>query len=536
MVNARADVPTWRSRVATGTLLAVLSAVILWSSAPPVQRIPRRDSSIFLYIGEQILAGQLPYRDIWDHKGPVIYYLNALGLYLAGGSRWGVWALELLSLFAAAKLGFILMRESFGALPAIWGSALWLFSLSFVLQRGNYTEEFGLPFQFLAIYAFTVIVRRGVVFWPSLLLGVASATLLLLRPNLIAIPLAIVLYLAIRAVAQRRWNLIVPIAYTGLGGLAILLAWLAYFAAHHALGDLLECAVNYNIAYSRTTSLWEHITAPMLGLYVLSVLSAIALLSWVAGLAYLMRRPRELFADEPVFFLALIALPLELMLMSASGRVYLHYYMTWLPAMGILAAAFGQLWLTSLAKFSVPARLGGGAPAPRVARLLALLTVLLPLTPLAGRIVEDLVFPESVSPTYDLVNDYISRTTRPGDTVLVWGALPVFNVLSSRHAPTRYIYQYPLYTPGYQRQELVTQFISDLNAKRPVLIIDASPLDPTVPPLTADLPRWSFKRGRYRLMPEMQEAYRYILRHYRPVIALGGEGVRIFRDHPGVSD
>jgi len=168
--------------VATGTLLAVLSAVILWSSAPPVQRIPRRDSSVFLYIGEQILAGQLPYRDIWDHKGPVIYYLNALGLYLAGGSRWGVWALELLSLFAAAKLGFILMRESFGALPAIWGSALWLFSLSFVLQRGNYTEEFGLPFQFLAIYAFTVIVRRGVVFWPSLLLGVASATLLLLRP------------------------------------------------------------------------------------------------------------------------------------------------------------------------------------------------------------------------------------------------------------------------------------------------------------------------------------------------------------------
>src|SRR6266508_2330841 len=116
MVNARADVPTWRSRVATGTLLAVLSAVILWSSAPPVQRIPRRDSSVFLYIGEQILAGQLPYRDIWDHKGPVIYYLNALGLYLAGGSRWGVWALEFLSLFAAAKLGFILMRESFGAL------------------------------------------------------------------------------------------------------------------------------------------------------------------------------------------------------------------------------------------------------------------------------------------------------------------------------------------------------------------------------------------------------------------------------------
>jgi hypothetical protein len=537
MVNGRAGVPTWRSLMTAGTFLALLSAVILWSSTPPVQRIPRRDSSIYLYIGEQILAGQLPYRDIWDHKGPVIYYLNALGLYLTGGSRWGVWALELLSLFAAAKLGFILMRESFGALPAIWGSALWLFSLSFVLQGGNHTEEFGLPFQFLAIYALTrMMVRREVVFWPSLLLGAASATLLLLRPNLIGIPLATVLYLAMRAVAQRRWNLTVPIAYTALGALAVLLAWLAYFAAHHALGDFLECVINYNMAYSRTTTLWEHITAPMVGLYVLSVLSVIALLSWVVGLAYLMRRPRELFAGGPVFFLALIGLPLEGALASASGRVYLHYYITWLPVMGMLAAAFGHLWLTGLAKFSVPAPLGGGAPTPRVAHLLALLTVLLPLTPLAGRIAEDWAFPEAISPTYDLVNDYISRTTRPGDTVLVWGALPVFNVLSSRRAPTRYIYQYPLYTPGYQRPELVTQFITDLNARRPLLIIDASPLDPTVPPLTADLPRWSSKRGRYRLMPEMQEAYRYILRHYRPVVALGGEGVRIFRDHPDVSD
>ncbi len=523
--------------MAAGTLLALLSAVMLWSSAPTVQRIPRRDSSIFLYIGEQILAGELPYRDIWDHKGPVIYYLNALGLYLAGGSRWGVWALEFLSLFAAAKLGFILMRESFGALPAIWGSALWLFSLSFVLQGGNYTEEFGLPFQFLAIYAFTMIVRREAVFWPSLLLGAASATLLLLRANLIAIPLATVLYLAMRAVAQRRWNLTLPIAYTALGGLAVLLAWLAYFAAHHALGDFLECAVNYNMAYSRTTSLWEHITAPMLGLYVLSVLSVIALLSWVAGLAYLMRRPRELFAREPVFFLALIGLPLEVMLMSTSGRAYLHYYITWLPVMGMLAAAFGHLWLTGLASFLLPARLGDGTPAPRAAHLFALLTIMLPLTPLAGRIVEDWAFPKAVSPTYELVNDYISRTTRPGDTVLVWGALPVFNVLSSRHAPTRYIYQYPLYTPGYQRAELVTQFITDLNARRPVLIIDASPLDSTAPPLTPDLSQWSYKGGRrYRSMPEMQEAYDYILRHYRPVATLGGERVRVFRDHPAVSD
>ena len=39
--------------------------------------------------------------------------------------------------------------------------------------------------------------------------------------------------------------------------------------------------------------------------------------------------------------LLLCAVPLGLLLTTLSGRLYLHYYITWLPALGALAALFG---------------------------------------------------------------------------------------------------------------------------------------------------------------------------------------------------
>ena len=43
------------------------------------------DSSVFQYIGKGILDGMVPYRDAFDHKGPILYLLN--GAEVAGVGR-----------------------------------------------------------------------------------------------------------------------------------------------------------------------------------------------------------------------------------------------------------------------------------------------------------------------------------------------------------------------------------------------------------------------------------------------------------------
>ncbi len=131
-----------------GLLALIGSLAVLLPASPMNMPYVNRDSGVFLYIGSRLLQGAVPYRDIWDHKPPLIYFLNALGLAFSGGSRWGVWALELGFLFAACFLSLWLIRKAFGPLPAIFSLFLWLVGLTFVLQGGNLTSEYALALQF----------------------------------------------------------------------------------------------------------------------------------------------------------------------------------------------------------------------------------------------------------------------------------------------------------------------------------------------------------------------------------------------------
>ncbi len=49
-----------------------------------------RDQGIIGWVADEILRGGLPYRDAWDVKGPLPYYVYAIGQYLAGHQEWGI--------------------------------------------------------------------------------------------------------------------------------------------------------------------------------------------------------------------------------------------------------------------------------------------------------------------------------------------------------------------------------------------------------------------------------------------------------------
>ena len=109
--------PVWvRARSVWERALIVLAVLIVMSAYLPIRRnyYPSNDSSIFSYIGSVIRAGGLPYVDAWDHKPPLIFYLNALGLALSDGRLIGVWILETVFLTAAM---LSLYRTLLTALP-----------------------------------------------------------------------------------------------------------------------------------------------------------------------------------------------------------------------------------------------------------------------------------------------------------------------------------------------------------------------------------------------------------------------------------
>jgi hypothetical protein len=509
--------------VLAGILLGFLAlwiTAVLLPRSPLQQRVPTRDSDVFLYLGQQILEGQVPYRDVWDHKGPGVYYLNALGLWLGGGSRWGVWWLQWLSLAGAALLGYAALSQAFGHRPAVFASLAWLASLGFVLGGGNFTEEYALLFQFAAVYLFWKSQKSSRPFGYVFMIGVTLAAVFWLKLNMIGVQLSItVVAVASLLFSPHRRQALTWITALLAGVMAVTIPLLGYFAWSGALNEFVDAVFRYNIIYA-TSTLEDKAKSALGGLQILaqSGIAFAAVTAWIIGGLALFSRPRQTQAHTSLLHVALVGLPVELLLASAPGRAYNHYYLTWLPIFAILTArlafdfwnAFAPAETTFLQRkielktvWSAALLIAIALPAQKET-----LNSMVKLSQTNG----------SATPA---VVKRIWKYTDPDDYLLMWGAETSYNFLADRRAPSRFVYQYPLYTCGYVTDAMIAEFLDDIARRKP-LIIDTSATNDYIPPLDADArKKWDNQAfageatENCGLSPRMADVFAFIDTYYR---------------------
>lgn len=498
---------------------------------PQVWQLPARDSGTFLEIAQRVLDGGIPYRDAWDHKGPAIYYIDALALAISAGRFWGLWALELGSLALASVLGFETLRRGYGTRAALFGSGLWLLSAIPVLQGGNLVEQWALPLQFGALYLFVGVGSkpgRGV--WATLLIGALGAVVFLLRANLIGVWVAI--WIEWMLIDWRRG--LERTAYLALAASLVLALTAAYFAAHGAFADLWDAVITYNRAYSATDAHWTRKLGTIIA-------GAGFIVSWPVICAGWALATHALFAGksprDPLLRLAVMLLPIEMVLTAVSGREYPHYYLSWLPEVALLGGFFG-FWLSS---HSSRAPLGVSRDLPRATEdnvvMAALLVSACVLVYPIWRYQATLDHQGRSTPTFLAVR-WIKAHTAPSDTILVWGAESAVYEMSDRLPASRFFYQYPLVTPGYASDALGREFLSALLERRPRIIIDAG--DSKLPRLNAterDLapharPNWRAEDdGNYvMLRPSMRALFTILDRDYVRADDISTWQVYVLRD------
>lgn len=461
-----------------------------------------RDQGVFLYIGQRILEGHIPYRDVWDHKPPIIFYLNALGLALGAGSRMGVWVIEVVSLFCAALIGFVLIRKALGTLAAVFSLFLWLAGLVFVLSGGNWPAEYALPLQFLCLWLGYTTLHEGKRFasWRGFWLGVVSGLALCLLQTTLGITAAIVLYLSalrLRAGQFRVWR--DELLTIGVGGLSVVGVVALYFASQGALGEFWAAAVQYNLAYVAARPI-DRLISVVSGVEELaeSGLGQIAGLGYVSALAWFLLKKEMAPAWRPLTLIGLLDLPIEVVLANLSGRNYTHYYISWLPGLAIFAGFLFYLLLTRLFDASHP---------PRAATLFTVVILGLFSWLLATGYYR--TWERYRRPYETSVVEAIQRSTRPDEYVLMWGAETRINFIANRRSPTRFVYQYPLYHPNYTHEALIVEFLDDILDNQPRLIIDTK---------NDELPLFSFPIN----TPAIQSRLTQVRSQYRVKEEVGG--------------
>lgn len=232
------------------TILAVgLAAfLVIWlnlSWRPDISQLPP-DSGFYAYYGKAILHGQIPYRDLWDNKPPLGYYLNALALFIFGQTPWGVWWSSVVWIFGCMVLLFLVLKKLFGSIPAGISSAILLVALMNpqIFQGGNLTEVYGLAPQIGIIgitYLFFADHRKP---WLTVLAGVLTACSFLIKQPMIALGCTSIFLMAVSYINEWKIREAFKTAVIFLLGFVGLLAVISiYLQWVGALSDFVNGAL-----------------------------------------------------------------------------------------------------------------------------------------------------------------------------------------------------------------------------------------------------------------------------------------------------
>ena len=220
------------------------------------------DSMHFQTDGFSWLHGQVPYRDFFDHKGPLIFLINMIGFWLGGGSRYGIVVLQIIAL--TITLIFIWKISQLVKRSGLWGWMSILVTLVFLAAPynvGNSVQEYHLPFIIAAMYfivKYLYAKKQGEHNpWWAALYGVSIGSCLLLQITDV-VPIAVgVVVIAILLIRQKLWNNLWQNFLYGLAGfLAILLPFVVYFLICGAFGDFIYVSVIYNFEYAARMNSW----------------------------------------------------------------------------------------------------------------------------------------------------------------------------------------------------------------------------------------------------------------------------------------
>jgi hypothetical protein len=437
--------------------------------ANPYTVLPTRDSGCYLYIGRLILRGELPYINAWDSKPPAIFYINALGLLIGRGTRWGVWLLEFLFLYGAAVIGYRLLRKTWQPGAAIFGMIFWVWGLDNVFWKGDLVEEFPLLFSMAALSLFWFGNQKPRNRLYDLLIGVMSVLSFLFRANNIGIGVAIALAWIIIGIAQHQFPLMIKRlgAMLAGAGLALLCAGI-FLWSRGILSASWNAAILYNFSYvgDRTSILSSIIP----GFQYLGLVAWIGLLGYGAVI-FSAFRMLKIKVFDAFMILMIVLWPIEILLSSLSGRSYMHYFVNWLPAVAILCGYFYHFAAPALLSEKSISFLNTEKIPLGAAALLAVFICFSRVMDYSHAF-ETLVFDRSHGvEVINKVSLYIRRNTQPQDQVLDWVQSGV-NYMSQRDAPTAYLW-YPEYLPSRITSTLVNGFYQDITSNPPEIIVDS---------------------------------------------------------------
>lgn len=449
-------------RLAPQASLVALAAALL---SPGLWLGPWLDAAVFVLAGTRIRGGGMPYRDLWDHKPPGSFIVNAIGqMALPWLDPWIVsWVATLVCVAVSVLIVHrLLLDETTPRRAWVWSAICLIGIASYpIALGGGYTESWAtLPL----LGAFWLVARGPVNRVGLAAAGCLSSTACLI--SLLAVPPSVVLLAAV--VARRRQQLapdlrgVIAVArdlsILAAGSVVLPLLVMAWLAASGTLGDALDQLVHYNAVYAGTNQDLGGVVREV-GLLLGGFVPFVA--------AALVRLTRDPSRGTAMTWMALGWLAAGMASLLGQQRPDPHYLIVLVPAL-VLVSAAGLDYLTAAMKSPrARTRRLGLAGFETAASLLALSSVLLLL--LTGVTMSNAAQTKSDT---DSTAAWIRQSTPSAATMFVWGDDAELYLEADRAAYDRYVYEFPLVTQGYWDAAKTLDLVGEWQIRAPAIVVE----------------------------------------------------------------
>lgn len=220
------------------------------------------DVNVYYTIGKGLFFDKIPYKDLFDHKGPIIFFIYGFGYLLSPNSFLGMYILESISLFVSLYFIFKLSKLF---LNRIWSFSIACFFPALLFPYigfGGSAEEFILPFMFISLYFFinyfysnSILHKSKIMFIHGIMIGITF----FIKLNIIVFWFFPLLAIALILLFNKEFkSFIYNFFALVLGLLSVCILVVGYFLLNHAFSDFYEGYFVLNSKYSAVNQFSLH--------------------------------------------------------------------------------------------------------------------------------------------------------------------------------------------------------------------------------------------------------------------------------------
>ncbi len=209
------------------------------------------DANAFFTVGKSMFHGIIPYKDLFEQKGPLLYLIYGLGYIISNKTFHGVFLLEVVSftifLYFVHKI-FNMYFDKKNSLILLSFVSI-LITVSHFFVQGGSCEEFCLPFFAASLYYYLKHFKKGELTNKEILInGIIAGCILMTKYSLLGFWIGFCIFLSIYYLMKKKYKKLILFCFIFLLGMLIpFLIGVIYFLINDGLKEFIDVYFRLNM-------------------------------------------------------------------------------------------------------------------------------------------------------------------------------------------------------------------------------------------------------------------------------------------------